>query len=177
MAGTKSAVVVSDGLSYKIPGQDKPGPRETYAMLAATRGDTIELDEKDYDRFKSLGAVVDEGTSEAAAAHNPKVGGGDPYGAVRISGEGHNLPVDKLRSEAKRLGLTISRDDDLDDGAGAVSGEAPGDDELNLADSGKLYKQLNAAQMKALAERHGITVETTDTKQTIADKIVEKASA
>jgi hypothetical protein len=118
---------------------------------------------------------------------------GEPFGAVKIAGEHDNLPIQKLRQEALRLGAAAPADfgdefarehaDSLvghgpgtttggDDGA--VSGEVP--DGLDLSDA-KALGRLNAAQVKALAEREGVTAESGDTKKSLVAKIVKASKA
>jgi hypothetical protein len=190
--GTVKIVVVSDGLGYKAPGQDKPGARETYITLAASRGDEIEVDKSDAERFMALGAAAEPDSPEAKAAKDPRMAG-EPFGAVKIAGEHDNLPIQKLRQEALRLGAAAPADfgdefarehaDSLvghgpgtttggDDGA--VSGEVP--DGLDLSDA-KALGRLNAAQVKALAEREGVTAESGDTKKSLVAKIVKASKA
>jgi hypothetical protein len=174
---TKKAVVVSDGLTYKAPGQeDLPraafGFQPTYVTLPATRGQEIELDKAEYDRFMALGAIAEPGSKEAGAAQSQDLRWGDPYGAVRISGEDGNLPVDKLRQEAKRLGVYQDPfgEDDADEG---VSGAAP--DDIDLSDR-KAVESLNVAQLKQLAGKHGVTIESGDKKDDIVKKLVSHSS-
>lgn len=173
----KTAIVVADGLTYKVPGQDKPvvafGFAQTYVTQPATRGDEIELDAEDYDRFKALGAITDPGTAEADAAKSGELRWGDPAGAVRISGEDGTLPIDKLRAEAKRLGLRVDafEDEELDE---PVSGAAP--EGLDYSDK-KAVSQLNVAQLKQAAGARGVTIETSDKKDDIVKKLVASAKS
>lgn len=171
---TKKAVVVSDGLTYKVPGQDKPvvafGFAQTYLTLPATRGDEIELSADDYDRFKALGAIADPDSAEAGAAKAEPMRWGDPANAVRISGEDGTLPIDKLRQEAKRLGVyadPFGEDDEPDEG---VSGAVP--EGFDVTDA-KAVKRLNVAQLKAAAAQHGVNVEGADTKAKLQDALVK----
>lgn len=168
---TKTAVVVSDGLTYKIPGQDKPvvafGFAQTYLTQPATRGQEIELDADDYDRFLTLGAIAAPNSREASAAKTEPMRWGDPANAVQISGEDGTLPIDKLRAEARRLGLVdFDLEDDLDE---PVSGQAPAD--LDFSDR-KAVEKLTVAQLKSAAAERGVTVESADKKDDIVKKLV-----
>lgn len=172
---TKTAVVVSDGLTYKVPGQGTPvvafGFTQTYVTLPATRGQEIELEADDYDRFKALGAIADPDSREADAAKTEPMRWGDPANAVRIDGESGNLPIDKLRAEAKRLGLLIEEPETEDEG---VSGQAPAD--LDYSDK-KAVDQLNVAQLKQAAGARGVTIESKDKKDDIVKKLVASAKS
>lgn len=168
---TVKAVVATDVLPYKWPGQKRPEPPRKYVTLHATRGETIELDKSDFDRFQALGSVVEDGTREAEIA---KVAGpkwGPPAGAQPLGD-----PSRKLVQQAEHLGLarrvaaaTVGADVEDD---GGVSGEIPeGLDETNESAVGS----LNVAQLKLLAKQRGIEVEAKATKPMLVEAIVKNA--
>lgn len=154
---TVKAVVVSDGLTYRVPGQpDYLDPGRTHIVLPARRGDDIELEQADYDRFKALGAITDPDTREASAAKAGPVWG-PPANAIALTSEDATLPIDKLRAEGARLGVyddKFDRAEETDDDEG-VSGAAPAD--LDATDENAVGR-LNVAQLKAYASQHGIEV-------------------
>lgn len=180
---THTVTVVSDGLSYRAPGQEKPSVGNTWIFLPANRGDDIDVETVDYERFMALGAVVDADTREAAAAKAEPMRWGDPANAVRISGEDSNQPVDKLRQEAIRLG--VAKAEEFDGLAGGDGGASGGGDELqpvqgdlpegfDVTDE-KAVKRLNVAQLKKAAEVNGVNIETADTKPKLQAALIKHA--
>lgn len=172
MGDTVKVVVVDDGLTYKAPGQKEPEPPKTYVTLMANRGDEIEVDQADADRFTVLGAVAEPGSETARVAKAVQHRTGTPYGAVAIAPENDNTAVQKIERQARELGLLAASqnqadDDSLTDVAG-VSAAVP--DDLDTSDE-HAVAALNVQQLKRVAQQRGIEVEADDRKPDLVRKI------
>lgn len=164
-------VVVSDGLNFKIPGQKDPEPPKVYAVIPAQRGQEIEVDEADADRFLALGSVALPGTAAALLAKEVQHRWGPPAGAVRL--EDGNQAVDRIVTEARQMGLVVNETtgsvDETDEGvSGAPEVDASSKEALNA---------LSVAQLKGVAGRLNVEIGSKDKKSDLVDKLHAHATA
>lgn len=168
MSGLKTAIAKFDTVGYK-PYPDDPDPARARLSAYADKGDEIKLHQSEFDRLAALGAIEGYDTPDAAPgittpAHKPVDEPTDPAPVAGLPTADQVAAAQAILAAAhaaKVAGVTLEGED-----INAGSDETP-EEGTNAA----ALESMTVADLKALADKAGVPVESKDKKADLVKRL------